>query len=225
MADFQAICFIGAGAPIIIKRGLQGVVLLLILVAGAAPLVSTEIQEPSGPAAWMEEFHLNVNMLLAEHAEEVGSVESKSQQASAAVGFIEKHIAVSLAAAHIYGNGWKSLEKQDQAAFTDALLAVFRQVMAENIVDFAGKTLEFKEEQQKGEKALVRYTVPWDKPSSLVYSLRKRQGKWLIFDINRDGVSLLRNFMSQLRPIIQREGLEAAVLKLHDIGEKSLRQD
>ena len=198
-------------------------IVLLMLISILAR--SAEAQELGSPAEQMQWVHNEVINLLSS-VERAKAQPQSTAQINAAIAFIEKRLAISSAAAHIYGRAWGDLDDLERMKFIDALLSVYRQIVVDQIIDYIDKAPTLKEVKVKGDKARVRYSLEIDNAlSSIVYSLRKQSGSWLIYDINKDGVSLLRNFIAQLKPVIQSRGIDGAVAELQTITEKSSRPD
>lgn len=59
------------------------------------------------------------------------------------------------------------------------------------------------------------------KKYAVSYRLEQAAGKWLIYDVNIEGVSMIANWRSQLDPIFQRGGAAAVIESL----EKNLSQE
>jgi phospholipid transport system substrate-binding protein len=59
------------------------------------------------------------------------------------------------------------------------------------------------------------------KKYAVSYRLEQANGKWLVYDVNIEGVSMIANWRSQLDPIFQRGGAAAVIESL----EKNLSQE
>ena len=51
-------------------------------------------------------------------------------------------------------------------------------------------------------------------PIRVNYALSKRTGKWLVFDIVIEGVSLVTNYRSQFSSVIKKNGMDTLIKKL-----------
>ncbi len=72
----------------------------------------------------------------------------------------------------------------------------------------------FLQEKIKGYKALVETRIiRANESSSIAYTMVKSGGRWLIFDVNVNGVSMIRNMMVQIRSKL-RDGSYEAVIEL-----------
>ena len=57
-----------------------------------------------------------------------------------------------------------------------------------------------------------------DEPLHVVYSLERKNGQWLIYDISVDGVSLLQSYRAQFATLVENKGLNGLLntLTLHN---------
>lgn len=60
-------------------------------------------------------------------------------------------------------------------------------------------------------------------PIKVTYRLTNHTGKWLVYDISIEGVSLLKGFQSQFAQELQQKGIDAVIQRLHQHNEKPLR--
>jgi phospholipid transport system substrate-binding protein len=51
-------------------------------------------------------------------------------------------------------------------------------------------------------------------PIRVNYALSKRTGKWLVFDIVIEGVSLVTNYRSQFSSVIKKNGMDTLIKRL-----------
>jgi phospholipid transport system substrate-binding protein len=77
---------------------------------------------------------------------------------------------------------------------------------------YSGEKVEFVEERVKGNRAQVT-TLIEDQGVKLPvhYIMQKTGSKWMVYDINIEGVSLIRNYMEQFRSILRQNDYEGLV--------------
>ena len=54
----------------------------------------------------------------------------------------------------------------------------------------------------------------------IVYRLKKKQQKWLVYDVIIDGVSLVKNYRKQFSVIIQKEQYSGLIRQMEEKIEK-----
>ncbi|GEM_PF-3520368 len=73
------------------------------------------------------------------------------------------------------------------------------------------------QEMLSSDKAVVRSIIVYgDKEYPVNYNMRKKAGKWQIYNVVIEGVSLIKNYSSQFREILGRNKPKAFLQKLQD---------
>jgi len=113
------------------------------------------------------------------------------------------------------GRGWRDLD----AAQRDHFVENFRKLLAKSYVatidGYAGEKISYLKEIIKGDKAEVRTLVIGSgKEIPLNYKLKLKDGRWLIYDVIIENVSLVRNYRSQFIPIMKKSGYAGLVKQI-----------
>ncbi len=113
------------------------------------------------------------------------------------------------------GRGWRSLNNTERDRFVD----LFRQLLARSYIPtidgYAGEKITYKREIIKGDKAEVQtVVVSSSKEIPLNYKLKLSNGRWLIYDVIIENVSLVRNYRSQFDPIMKKEGFDGLIKRM-----------
>lgn len=114
------------------------------------------------------------------------------------------------------GRGWRDLD----AAQRDHFVENFRKLLAKSYVatidGYAGEKISYVKEIIKGDKAEVRTVVIGSgKDIPLNYKLKLNQdGRWLIYDVIIENVSLVRNYRSQFIPIMKKSGYAGLIKQI-----------
>ena len=79
-----------------------------------------------------------------------------------------------------------------------------------------GGTVKYGAETVNGDQATVRTTIVTAKGTEVPadYRMHQKMGKWLVYDVSIEGVSLVNNYRAQFNSIIQRNGFPDLVQKL-----------
>ena len=113
----------------------------------------------------------------------------------------------------VLGRTWKTLSKEEQKYFVTLFTSLLEYAYIDQIEDYANQKVEFKHQRIKGERAQVVTTfVDRNGFITVSYILMLKNGVWRVYDIVVEGVSLVRNYMSQFREIMRKEGY-ASLLK------------
>ncbi|MGD8543309.1 MAG: ABC transporter substrate-binding protein, partial [Desulfobacteraceae bacterium] len=82
-------------------------------------------------------------------------------------------------------------------------------------IDLAVEFLE--EEILSDDKAMVKTKVRREGVETPVdYRMLRQDGRWLVYDVNIEGVSLVQNYRTQFREILAKETPEELIQKLRD---------
>ena len=79
-----------------------------------------------------------------------------------------------------------------------------------------GGTVKYVAENVTGDQATVRTVIVTAKGTEIPadYRMHQKAGKWLVYDVSIEGVSLVNNYRAQFNSIIQRGGFADLVQKL-----------
>jgi phospholipid transport system substrate-binding protein len=104
---------------------------------------------------------------------------------------------------------WKSFSAAEQEEFA----AVFSQMLGNIYVEriqsgFADQKVEFTDEILHESKplAIVKTLIVADQNKIPVdYSLKEKDGRWRVYDVKVEGVSLIKNYRTQFNDILRKE--------------------
>jgi phospholipid transport system substrate-binding protein len=110
---------------------------------------------------------------------------------------------------------YKSRTDKEREEFTGLFKRLLENSYASKIENYQHEKIDYVGEQIKGKYALVKtQIVRNDGTIDVDYKLIKEEGKWMVYDFVIEEVSLIRNYRSQFRKIIQTESYDALVSKL-----------
>lgn len=120
----------------------------------------------------------------------------------------------------VLGRTWNKITPEQQDYFVIQMTKLLENVYVGKLETYTGQTVEFVEERIKGNRAQVT-TLIEDQGVNLPvhYIMQKTGNKWMVYDINIEGVSLIRNYMEQFRSILRQKNYEE-LIKI--IEEKNL---
>jgi phospholipid transport system substrate-binding protein len=106
----------------------------------------------------------------------------------------------------ILGKTWRKLSDAEKDSFTELMTKLLENVYIGKLESYSGQAIIFDAERIKGKRAQVTTlfkgsggTIP------IHYIMRKKGGFWRVYDINIEGVSLVRNYQEQFKSILRRE--------------------
>ncbi|MCK5517650.1 MAG: ABC transporter substrate-binding protein, partial [Desulfobulbaceae bacterium] len=84
-----------------------------------------------------------------------------------------------------------------------------------SVDEYIERDFEFKRQRIKGNRAVVK-TLIFDKSKSIPvsYIMILKGDKWMAYDIVVEGVSLVRNYMEQIRSVLREEKFPGLIAQL-----------
>jgi len=113
----------------------------------------------------------------------------------------------------VLGKTWRTLSADEQTYFANLFTSLLEHAYLSKIEDYSKQKVEFKKQHIKGQRAQVTTTLT-DRNGTITvsYIMILKNDVWKVYDIVVEGVSLVRNYMSQFKGILRKEGY-ASLLK------------
>jgi len=121
---------------------------------------------------------------------------------------------------------WRRINNEEKDRFVTLFSKMLESAYIGRIEAYTDEVVEFVRERVEGRKALVETVIKTgtvDIPIS--YRLIDRHGKWLVYDVVIEEVSLVRNYRSSFREIMSKEGFEGLIAKMESKIEESNKAD
>lgn len=117
----------------------------------------------------------------------------------------------------ILGSTWNSITAAEQDYFTEQMTKLLENVYIGKLEDYSGQTIGYVSERVKGDRAQVS-TLIEDKGVQIPvhYIMALVGGKWMVYDINIEGVSLVRNYMEQFKSIVRTQKFPGLIQVLEE---------
>jgi phospholipid transport system substrate-binding protein len=108
------------------------------------------------------------------------------------------------------GANWRRLNPQQQKEFVSTFTALLEKTYADQIDLYNGQQVVYGGESIDGDYARVdsRIIDKNGQTYSVVYRLHKVDGKWKIYDVVAENISLINNYRSQFNRVIARSSFE-----------------
>ena len=106
----------------------------------------------------------------------------------------------------VLGKTWKTISEEDRTYFTELMTKLLENVYVGKLEGYSGQDIVFTNERKKGNRAQVTTLVEHEGVELPIhYIMKYSAGKWMVYDINIEGVSLVRNYMEQFKSILRKE--------------------
>lgn len=113
---------------------------------------------------------------------------------------------------------WKDRSAQEQEEFGQLFTDLLERSYLTTIENYAGEKITFLGESVSGPYAQVRSRITTDRrvEISIEYRLIERGGRWAVYDVVLDGVSLVSNYRSQFNSIIRTSSFADLLARLRN---------
>jgi phospholipid transport system substrate-binding protein len=121
---------------------------------------------------------------------------------------IEKSFDFSYMAKDALGPSYGKLSSGQRQEFTGTFSYLFRDSYSRMVLKFLLKeNITYNRESREGNKARVDTTIVRANESiPVTYMMHQAAGGWLLYDVNVDGVSILKNYRTQFSEAIRTKG-------------------
>jgi phospholipid transport system substrate-binding protein len=108
------------------------------------------------------------------------------------------------------GANWRRLNPQQQQEFISVFTALLEKTYADQIDLYDGQKVVYASESIEGEYAQVdsRIIDKNGQTYSVIYRLHKVGGRWKIYDVVAENISLVNNYRSQFNRVIAKSSFE-----------------
>jgi len=114
------------------------------------------------------------------------------------------------------GAHWKEVSPADKNEFADLFETLLENTYANKIESYNNEKVIYQKENVEDDYAEVKtkiVTVKHDE-YSMDYRLINKSGKWVVYDVVIEGVSMISNYRTQFNKIISNQGVNGLMKKL-----------
>ena len=117
---------------------------------------------------------------------------------------------------------WKGRSDAERKEFVSLFQTLLENSYAGKIEGYKNEKIVYLKESVEGDYAEVKskVIVPKGDEYALDYRLMQKGGKWMVYDVVIEGVSLVSNYRGQFNRIINSQGYPALVQKLRSKSEE-----
>lgn len=112
---------------------------------------------------------------------------------------------------------WPKLTTQNKEKFTELFTELLKSSYLQKLTLYTNEKIMYESPILSKKKIQIpTYLISLDKKTSILYKLYKSENDWKIYDIEIQGVSLIRSYRSQFIQILQTGTIEDLLLKLEN---------
>lgn len=193
---------------------------LLITLSLISPVGPLRAEEP-GPS---DQLKPTLDQLIAIIEDDALKGQSnKTERRSKIMAMISTGFDFREMSRRVLGRTWNDISDEQKDYFVKQMTKLLENVYVGKLETYTGQTVEFVDERIKGKRAQVT-TLIEDQGVKLPvhYIMQKETDKWMVYDINIEGVSLIRNYMEQFRSILRTEKYQGLIKIIEDKNKSFL---
>lgn len=125
----------------------------------------------------------------------------------------------------VLGRTWSEIDEAERDHFTGLMTKLLENVYVGKLEGYSGQTIEYVGEVVKGERAQV--TTMLENAGAKIpvhYIMQDNGSRWMVYDINIEGVSLVRNYQEQFKSILRKEKYQGLVKVIEEKNRSFLEQ-
>ena len=107
------------------------------------------------------------------------------------------------------GRDWRKLKPEQQKEFVELFDKLLQGVYADRLLAYTDQKIVFEKEKmlKQGRAEVESYIVLSDgRRIPIFYRLTDRTGQWRVYDLVIEGVSLVKNYRTQFKEIVSKQG-------------------
>lgn len=163
-----------------------------------------------GPTAQLKPALDKLITILAD--ESMKGSEKKSERRALIMDTISSGFDFREMSKRVLGRTWGTITPEQRDYFVVQMTKLLENVYIGKLEGYSGQTVEFIAERIKNSRAQVTTLVENEGVKLPVhYIMQDTEGKWMVYDINIEGVSLIRNYMEQFKSIIRKDKFEGLI--------------
>ncbi|HIP53303.1 MAG TPA: ABC transporter substrate-binding protein [Chromatiales bacterium] len=124
------------------------------------------------------------------------------------------------------GRYWRRATPEQRKAFTDEFKNLLIRTYATSLLNYTGQKIEYLPTRPgKNPDSVTVMTVVREEGGPKVpinYRLHRVEGKWLVYDVVIDGVSLVSNYRSSFASKIRRVKIDGLIVQLRQKNQQAM---
>jgi phospholipid transport system substrate-binding protein len=148
---------------------------------------------------------------------ELASPALKEERRARVVAVVEKNFDFREMSMRALGKHWRQASPAEQDQFVVLFKKLLENTYINRIDTYSGEQTVFKRHIAQGDRAIVYSGFLRNNTEIPVnYTMRNTADRWMIYDVQIEGVSLVNNYRSQFTSILGKENFAVLIARLED---------
>lgn len=176
-----------------------------VVTAGAAP---GSARADATATQYLKSKHDQVARVLKAPAKDAAAKKVREEKVTALIGGLLDYATVS---ANALPDHWTARTPKERDEFVSLLRELVERNYRQSLENTLEYSIKYVAEQPAG-KGVVVYSTARDAKNkrspevTIDYQMEARGAEWVVVDVTTDGVSMVQNYRSQFRRIIEKDG-------------------
>ena len=187
---------------------------VIFMLLGVMPFVTAR---PAAAAMPMDQLRADIDRVIKTVEDPELKKESRARERRAAVRKIATEIFdVNEAAKRSLGRHWQARTPAEREEFAQLFADVLERSYVSKIELYRGEKITYAGQTVDGDQAVVRTRIITKQGTEIPvdYRMWMRDGRWRVYDVVIEGVSLIGNYRTQFNTIITSSSYEELVKKI-----------
>ncbi len=143
--------------------------------------------------------------------------ENKKKRRDLIMSTISKRFDFREMSKRVLGATWREISEEERDNFTAEMTKLLENNYIGQLENYSGETVEYAGERVRDVRAQVSTLIETQGNKYPVhYIMNMEDGKWKVYDINIEGVSLIRNYRAEFKSILRRQNYEGLIKTLEE---------
>jgi phospholipid transport system substrate-binding protein len=112
---------------------------------------------------------------------------------------------------------WKKASSEEQRQFVALFAELIQNTYIGRVEAYTNETVNYPGEKITDDRAVVDTLIVTSSTEiPVTYKLYLKDGQWLVYDVNIEGVSLISNFRTSYQEIVKREGFTGLLTRMEE---------
>jgi len=120
---------------------------------------------------------------------------------------------------------WKKASKEEQQQFVELFAKLIQNTYIGRVEAYTNEEVQYPGEKVTKNRAVVdTLIVTSSKEIPVTYKLYLKDDRWLVYDVNIEGVSLISNYRNSYHEIVKRDGFAGLLSQMEEKVKELARQ-
>ncbi len=109
------------------------------------------------------------------------------------------------------GYHWRNITPEQRTEFTKAFTAFVQDSYLSRMQDYSGQRVDIIDSRNQGDgyaEVMSKIVQNGKQPVPVNYLLHLENGKWLIYDVTVDNISIIANYRNQFNRVVNNQGFD-----------------